>query len=160
MPIEDYEDVLPRIAPKLVARAKQGDRPAATRLLDIFRFLVACGREIPESILQYVAQAFDEILSGTSPAKALHLGGPAQRPRNPELAMRDLLCAMEFEELLGQGARWNEARDRVAKALHVSESVVERAVKKDRAERAALGLIDLETQSNAPRPRRRRKRRH
>jgi hypothetical protein len=160
MPIEDYEDLLPRVAPELVARAEQGDCPAATRILDIFRSLVACGREIPEPILQYVARAFDEILSGTSPAKALHLGGPAHRPRNPGLAMRDLLCAMEFEELLGQGATWNEARDRVAKALHVSKSVVERAVKKDRAERAALGLFDPETQTNAPRPRRKRKRCH
>ena len=72
MSIKDYED----LTPKLVDRAKAGDRNAALRVLEVFVAAVEKDQQPHPSVMTYLSKAFQDILDEVDVTSALHLLKP------------------------------------------------------------------------------------
>lgn len=128
MDIDDYDDITGQRVIRDIQWAINGNREAATRLMEAFEDAVNKNIPVPLELLHYFACCFRAILDGATPKIALHLDKPKHRPEDRELWIRDakLAVAVEEEKLL-QKKTLEEAIEEVASRLHTSPSTVRRA---------------------------------
>lgn len=132
MKTDDYEDITPVAAKRAVKQAKEGDRDAALRLLDLFAYAVKKG-DIPDSsILSYLADCFELILAADDPnnvvLEALHLKREKHRERDQGLNERDEALALAISDRIKTGESLDEAITSIANEYpKFSEDVIRHA---------------------------------
>ncbi len=126
MSIKDYED----LTPKLVDRAKAGDRNAALRVLEVFVAAVEKGQQPHPSVMTYLSKAFQDILDEVDVTSALHLLKPPHRPADPKIEIRNEAIALSVDRLRKRGINRDDAIEKNAERFGVSYEVSEAAYKK------------------------------
>jgi hypothetical protein len=110
---EDCEDITPKVAERVIADAKKGDRDAALQVLGLFVHAVKNELSIDPLILAYLADCFDAALDASNPnnaiVRALNLGRPDHRTRGQNSDARDEALALEVFDHIRAGKTLDDA---------------------------------------------------
>lgn len=142
------EDATLKALPNTIRAAedKKNSNPnAKRRLLEIFCAQVDAGKTPYAELLKYLSRQFGEALQSELAAPALAkslLGGPPNRPPNPEKDMLDEALAVEVHKLVRQGKTELECFFQIAEEFDVTEDVVSHAWRKYKKSKAIAIAVD------------------
>jgi hypothetical protein len=131
----------------LIKRAKSGDTEAAYILLEDFATVVKAGGMPDQSILDYIAEGFNEILKKAKPEEALNIPNPTNTPPRLHTDLEDMAIAEKViwemrKNMKETGmAQLDKAKQAIAERTNKSISIVDRAYRTHKE--AAKRIVDI-----------------
>ena len=120
-----------------IRHANEGNPKSVLLLMSIFSNQVKRGEQVEDSLLEFVADCFKDILSGVKPAKALRLTRPHRRPTKN--FSRDLNIAVKIRKMMDEQITLEDAAAKLSEEYGLNESQLQNIYSKYK--QIAIGQI-------------------